>query len=394
MRLSLFILGLSCVAVMNAVQAAGIGGQNCKFQGKAIEDPDRVEYEKKSGIVLCKDETTGIVRTERRYDKGRLTYQKLSHPNGKMESEIEYYPNGEAKYEKRGEPDGSYDWLVNNEEGSQHGVRRSFHANGKVASESTYDDGTITGKSTDYYESGRVKAVRLYERGGAPVVEIAYRENGQVIDVKCAAKSMIPEDLEPCGFGGKPGVIKREVMGGGESVHTYVNGKEVAAETTGTGQGGSSDSSKDGIRTMRDAYPNGKTKREIVRDANTGVVSDKQYAESGQILLDQKGRIDGSMLEETQWYMNGQIKRTARFAANQSKVVEEFDDKGNLIQSGTYDQRDRPLGTHRLYENGKLAVEVIFEKFRVTRRKEFDASGKLAADEEILEDGSRRPALK
>jgi antitoxin component YwqK of YwqJK toxin-antitoxin module len=395
MRLSALIIGLSCVAATNVAHAAGIGGQICQFAGKVIEDPDRVEFEKKSGVVICKDEDNGVVRTERRYVKGRLTFQKLSYENGKMESEIEYYANGEVKYEKRGEPDGSYDWMVNNENGSQHGVRRRYFANGKVASESTYDDGDITGKSSDYYESGKIKVLRLYQHGGAPVVEIGYRENGEVFDLKCAAKSMIPEDAAPCGFGGKPGVVKRQVSGGGEIVYTYVNGKQVASETAGTQHGGSSDSTKDGVRTLRDTYPNGKTQRELVRNANTGEASEKRYAENGQILLDQKGRIDGSMLEETQWYMNGQFKRKARFEANQSKVVEEFDDKGRLIESGAYDQRDRPLGTHRLYDSGgKLAAEVIYEKFRVTRRKEYDATGKVVADDEILEDGSSRPASK
>jgi antitoxin component YwqK of YwqJK toxin-antitoxin module len=395
MRLSVFIIGLICVAAANIVHAVGIGGQICQFAGKVIQDPDRVEFEKKSGVVICKDESNGVVRTERRYIKGRLTFQKLSYDNGKLESEIEYYPNGEVKYEKRGEPDGSYDWLVNNENGSQHGVRRRYFANGKVASESNYDDGTITGKSIDYYESGKIKVLRLYENGGSPVVEIGYREDGQVFDLTCAAKSMLPEDVAPCGFAGKPGVVKRQVIGGGESVYTYVNGKQVASEMAGTQQGGSSDSTKDGVRVLRDTYPNGKTKRELIRNANTGEASEKRYAESGQILLDQKGRIDGSMLETAEWYMNGQIKRKARFEASQSKLIEEFDDNGRLIESGTYDRNDRPLGIHRLYGNtGKVAVEVTYEKFRVTRRKEFDASGKLVADDEILEDGSSRPASR
>lgn len=321
MRLCLFIVGLSSFAAVSTAVAAGIGGQICQFAGKVIQDPDRVEFEKKSGVVLCKDEANGVVRTERRYDKGRLIYQKLSYENGKMESEVEYYKNGEAKYEKRGEPDGSYDWLINNENGSQHGARRRYFANGKVASESNYNDGTITGNSTDYYESGRVKALRFYKNGGSPLVEISYREDGQVFDLTCAAKSMIAEDVAPCGFGGKPGVVKRQVVGGGESVYTYVNGKEVSSQTAGTTQGGSSDTSKDGIRILRDTYPNGKTKRELIRNANTGEASERRFAESGQILLDHKGRTDGSMLEETEWYMNGQVKRKARFAANQNKLV-------------------------------------------------------------------------
>jgi antitoxin component YwqK of YwqJK toxin-antitoxin module len=395
MRLSVFIIGLICVAAANIVHAVGIGGQICQFAGKVIQDPDRVEFEKKSGVVICKDESNGVVRTERRYIKGRLTFQKLSYDNGKLESEIEYYANGEVKYEKRGEPDGSYDWLVNNENGSQHGVRRRYFANGKVASESNYDDGTITGKSIDYYESGKIKVLRLYENGGSPVVEIGYREDGQVFDLTCAAKSMLPEDVAPCGFAGKPGVVKRQVSGGGEIVYNYVNGKQVASEMAGTQQGGSSDSTKDGVRTLRDTYPNGKTKRELVRNTNTGEASEKRYAESGQILLDQKGRVDGSMLEATEWYMNGQTKRKTRFEANQSKLIEEFDDNGRLIESGTYDRNDRPLGIHRLYGNtGKVALEVTYEKFRVTRRKEFDASGKLVADDDILEDGSSRPASR
>jgi antitoxin component YwqK of YwqJK toxin-antitoxin module len=395
MRLSHFILCLMSSTPLATAYAAGIGGQNCEYEGKPIQDPDRVEFEKKSGVVLCKDEKTGILRTERRYDKGRLTYQKLSHPNGKMRSEIEYFPNGNAKFEKRGSDDGSFDWMVNNEKGSQHGVRRRFFANGKIDNESTYDDGTITGKSTSYFDSGQVMLLRHYERGGAPVVEIRYREDGQVVDLTCAAKSIIPEDVEPCGFGGNPGTVKTRVMGGGESVMTYVNGKKVATETTGTNQGNSSDSTKDGVRTMRDTYPNGKPKREFVRNTITGEAYEKRFAESGQIVLDRKGGPDGLVQQESEWYLNGQIKRKVFFETNRNKVVEAFDDKGRQVESGAYDMRDRPIGTHRLYDSsGKVAVEMTYEKFREVRRKEFDASGGLVADDVVLEDGSTKPASK
>jgi antitoxin component YwqK of YwqJK toxin-antitoxin module len=388
-------LGALGIASAFCVQAAGIGGQVCQSEGKTIKSPDQLEFEKKSGTVICKDLENGVVRIERRYVKGRLTFSKENRANGSLEEEIEFYPNGERKYEKIGRSDGSYDWLTFNDKGSQEGVRRSFYPNNKLASEATYVDGESFGKSVDYYPSGKVKTLRFDERKGARVVEINYREDGQVSMLTCGPVSKIPEDIAPCGFGGVPGIVKTQVAGGGESTQTYVNGKKTSSNTVTNTLGGSSEASQNGISTKRDTFPSGRPEREIISDENKREVTEKRYAQSGQILLNRKTNFDGAVLEETQWFQNGSIKTKKVTTAELGTLVENFNDRGQLETTAAFKPGEKRASLQRSYHgNGKVAVELSRDSTGMSRRQEFDTSGQVRSDEDIFPDGSSKPRSK
>ena len=58
------------------------------------------------------------------------------------------------------------------------------------------------------------------------------------------------------------------------------------------------------------------------------------------------------------------------------------------------------MGTQQIfYSNGKLRAETMYGdadargRTRIVARKEWDESGKLTADDEVLEDGSRKRKL-
>jgi antitoxin component YwqK of YwqJK toxin-antitoxin module len=84
---------------------------------------------------------------------------------------------------------------------------------------------------------------------------------------------------------------------------------------------------------------------------------------------------------------------------------EWFDDNGKLTERFLETQRGERTGVQQeFYANGRLAVEEVWSapaaaegssrtwrgSTRVVSRKQWDEKGQLIADDEILEDGSRR----
>ncbi|MFP5444182.1 MAG: hypothetical protein ACLGIY_11410, partial [Betaproteobacteria bacterium] len=82
----------------------------------------------------------------------------------------------------------------------------------------------------------------------------------------------------------------------------------------------------------------------------------------------------------------------------QGRVQREmYRDDGKLARREQLNAEQWPVGTQQAFhDNGRLAIEEQYSapdargRTRLTARKQWDETGKLVADDTILEDGSRQ----
>ena len=103
---------------------------------------------------------------------------------------------------------------------------------------------------------------------------------------------------------------------------------------------------------------------------------------------------DRGLDQETQWFMNGSLKRKeapASGAPAGARSLEEYWDNGRLRSRGVVSERGQPLGLVQTWrESGTPWTEVTYDKGRPVRKREFDAGGALVSYDEYYEDGSRK----
>src|SRR5690606_29322362 len=66
------------------------------------------------------------------------------------------------------------------EEGKRMGIRYTYHANGKVATEETYKFDLLAGPSTTYYENGKIASRTEYRNSRKHGLHTAWYPNGKI----------------------------------------------------------------------------------------------------------------------------------------------------------------------------------------------------------------------
>jgi antitoxin component YwqK of YwqJK toxin-antitoxin module len=109
---------------------------------------------------------------------------------------------------------------------------------------------------------------------------------------------------------------------------------------------------------------------------------------------------EGRPTQTERWYLNGALKEKSSISGsgNSSRTQRErFSDDGKLASRETLTADGTSTGLQQyFYGNGKLRREETYGepdtrgRTRVLARKEWDETGALTADDEILEDGSRK----
>ena len=130
--------------------------------------------------------------------------------------------------------------------------------------------------------------------------------------------------------------------------------------------------------------------------------SSKLWATSGQI-TESIVYAEGKPTQRERWYLNGALKEksTATGSDSNTRTIQEtFSDDGKIARRETLNTSGATLGTQQIfYSNGKVRVESTYGdadtrgRTRVISRREWDESGKLTADDEVLDDGSRKRKL-
>jgi len=303
-----------------------------------------------------------------------------------------------------------------NERGNSQGIEKQFWPNGQVKSESTSDNGQTQGVSRRYFENGNIERIG-FTQDRRTVLEISFNNDGSYADLRCAVASVVAEDRKPCGFNGKTDTALYTAKGRRRALQTLDQGKLLAATTYADDGSVTNELSFDqGRRRLRTySAPSSVDGKPVLREeriyepgdlplgTSTGrLQSSKLWAANGQA-TESVVYADGKPTHTERWYLNGMIKEksTVTGSGDSTRIVQEkFTDEGKIASRETLNASGAMMGSQQFfYGNGKLRAEITYGdadargRTRVVARKEWDESGKLSADDEVLEDGSRKRKL-
>ena len=136
-----------------------------------------------------------------------------------------------------------------------------------------------------------------------------------------------------------------------------------------------------------------------LRDTRGPLLSAKRYGASGQ-LIEQRSLAEGREVQVERWYLNGAVRERSAWSGTgkEARLLREmYRDDGKLAGREQLNADQWPVGTQQAFhDNGRLALEEQYSapdgrgRTRLTARKQWDDTGKLTADDTILEDGSRQ----
>jgi antitoxin component YwqK of YwqJK toxin-antitoxin module len=321
--------------------------RHCEIDGEEVNPDNGSTTAGKTGMLVC------------RHDDGSLMY------------EHELRDGQHIGFERSRGFDGGVSERQVNANGNSDGPAREFYPDGKLKSEGTYSDGDAVGLGKSYHKNGKVSALRFHEKAGKrAVVTLEYNDAGRLREFSCGAKSYLPEDREPCGFGGKPVEVALHGRGGAVvEKRTMRDGKLVRTE-------GFDDAGK---------------LRESVETTAGGRIT-RKFHDNGQVASEAVVENDW-VVAETEWYMNGSVREKTATTPDerQPRVVHEyFRDTGMLREREELLGRDR-VRSERFDEKGARSEEFVYgDDGNVRLHRKFAPDGRITLEEELYPDGSRK----
>ncbi len=401
---AVFLLVAFCTA-SSAVWAV----PRCEVNGKSVSPYNGSTTEGVTGMMRCKEETTGLLTSEQELRGG--VFMGLSRV---------YDSKGNVQRER-----------MINERGNTDGFEREFWPDGKLRSESNQNNGSTRGVSRRFFETGKIERAS-FTLDSQVLASFAWDRDGNLTSALCSQASLLNEDTKLCGFEGKVqtalfqngkrselrvmeqgkilaatmyrpvsrqfAVTDSEVMVGelafrnGQRWHRFYN-------TEGAANG------KNVLREER-LYEPGRSSQgsDYAVTSSSGRLQWSKAWGANEQLIEHIRYTNGQPNAVERWYLNGSIKEkiTVTLDGGGSKSVQtSFDDDGKMtalqstIAFGV--NRDQLTGLQQsFHSNGAVAVEDTYSKpdeqgrTRLVARKQWDQSGKLLSDDEILEDGSRK----
>jgi len=371
---------LRCALLATALlgtQAAWSQPLRCELNGEPVNPSNGSATAGKTGIMRCRTEA-GALQREQELRNGKFIGKRILYGS-----------------------EGRKEHLVN-EQGNLDGTAREFYPDGKLREEATYANGDRVGLSKRYFPNGQLERIAFADPARERGAVIEYLEDGKLRRVQCAARSLMPEDRVPCGFGGAPSKLELYAGGRGQprldARASYRNGVLVErVELDDDGRPARSLSLKDGVETTRDYFPDGKPRLERSLGPAGGDRGrdgvEREWASNGQLIAERR-LVAGAESGVTEWYMNGNLKqkRVVEAPGRDALVrVESYYDSGKLRARGAT-RAGRPVGRQESFdEAGVLRDDATYDERGILKtRRKFDETGKLSADEEYFEDGSRK----
>lgn len=380
----------------------------CEMNGKQINPNNGSDLVGLTGLMRCIESDTGKMRREQELRGGKFVgLDRLFDREGRLQRERSV-----------------------NESGNNEGRVREFWPSGQVRRESNETNSRTQGAVRSFYENGQLERVSFTE-GSRVQASLNYNKEGGLTDISCHTSSVLHEDRIPCGFAGK---VRTVTVNSGRAssqpstATTYEQGKMLAVTTyRADGNIWAELELQNGVRWHRVFDARGaKDGKNVLREErlfeadseNTRRVSDNtgrlQWSKlwgSNEQLIEHNRFSNGRAVLSERWYLNGSLKEKisatyegapARGEGAQAlSQRESYNDEGRLSSRENFMASDNAFaprtGIQQIYHaNGKLAVEETYSapdergRTKLTARKQFDESGKLTADDEILEDGSRK----
>ena len=360
----------------------------CELNGRDINISNGAELAGKTGLVRCREDSTGQIQREQELQNGRfMGLERMFDREGRLQRE-----------------------RTVNERGNSHGRVVDFWPDGKVRREETADNGRTQGAVRRFDASGRVERVSFHG-DGQELFYVEYNAKGQPTRLLCPRASVLPEDRKPCGFDGAADTLLYAESGARSAQLRYEQGRLLSAtEWSSDGVVSAQQQVVDGRRVHRSFYTEGgkSVLREervfapddrTLRDTRGQLLSTKRYGASGQI-IEQRSFAAGREVQVERWYLNGSVRERSVWSGTgeQARLLREmYRDDGKLARREQLNKDQWPVGAQQAFhENGRLAVEEQYSdpdargRTRPTARKQWDETGKLLADDTILEDGSRQ----
>ena len=362
---------------------------DCELNGRSVNPDDGSSTAGKTGLLRCKDRSTGELQRESQIQNGVSMGLVRIYEKGKLAKEHSV-----------------------NAKGNLHGRAREFSPTGRVLRDATYDDGQERGLVRSFYPDGKLRRAIFYPNsdtgGGNERASVEFTEHGQLSALRCAdAPTLAPvvDDAKLCGFSGTgPSQVDLfDARGILRSRLAYVSGKRVRAQSFyDNGKTSSLDETVGNQRTEQSFSSEGVKRREtafLLVERTSVRVREQAFSEKGTLVRDQRWNGAGDPIADESFYLNGQPRSKAVYGVDgSSRLIEitEYYDNGQRAAVGRYVATDRfrqtPIGTHqRFNEVGVLIAESIYdENGRIVRERAWDGTGRIERDDLVLEDGSRK----
>ena len=386
--------------------------QRCELNGKSVSPYNGSTTAGLSGIMRCKEDTGLMAREQELRGGVFMGLERFYDAKGKLQRE-----------------------RTVNERGNTEGVDKEFWPNGQLRSESNQINGKARGAARAFYESGKIERAS-FTLDGQVLSTLSWDKDGRLTTLECSQASVFAEDSKPCGFEGKVQTT-RFFNGKRIELRTMEQGKILAATTFVNSTASASSlavelvrselafqngqrwhrtyntdlavSSKNVLRQERLYEPGRNTQgNELPLNSTSGRMQWSKAWGANEQLIEHVRYANGRPVDTERWYLNGAMKEkisvTHDSGGNQS-VRELYDDAGRL----TARQRSLAVGVRfgpdqeqlvgvqqSFHSNGKPAQEDTYSaldergRTRLIARKQWDESGAVLADDDILEDGSRK----
>jgi antitoxin component YwqK of YwqJK toxin-antitoxin module len=376
----------------------------CEVNGQSVNPDNGNTTAGLSGMMRCKEESTGQLQREQELRNGKyLGLQRFYDRDGKLARE-----------------------RTVNEQGNTQGIAKEFWPNGQLKQESAHVNGSSQGPARSYFENSKLQSAHFVGERSTQA-SVSFDAEGRLEELSCHTSSLLPEDRKPCGFDGK---VQTNTYRSGKrrAVHTFEQGTLLASttyrddglvDTDYAMQNGARwhrtydskgvQNGKNVLRAEKLFEPTDDKKYRLTQNGGPLQWS-KQWGANEQ-LIEHIRYSKGNPAAVERWYLNGAIKEKIVTVAvadgnpfgalGVRNLHESYDDNGRITSRenylGTGNYRAQRVGLQQYFHtNGKLASEDIYSlvdersRSRLVARKEWDDTGKLLADDEILEDGSHK----
>jgi antitoxin component YwqK of YwqJK toxin-antitoxin module len=391
--LVLTLLSLCCASASAVIR--------CEMSGKPVNPSNGNDLVGLTGLLRCMQQDTGILQREQEMRNGKfIGIERFFDREGRLQRE-----------------------RVVNERGNSDGVAKEFWPSGQLRRQSNEINGSTQGAVRRYYENGQLESAS-FTTDKRLLTSLSFSKAGELTDISCHSASMLAEDRKPCGFEGKIQTTTFNYFRGGSkpgAIYTYEQGRLLATTTYREDgnvwaelafQNGArwhrvfdTRGSKDGKNVLREErLYEIDTEGSYSLGAKGGRLQWIKLWGSNEQLTEHSRFSNGRALLTERWYLNGSLKEKLIMqgeGAQERVVHERYDDQGlldtreNFIAHSTWG--NLLTGLQQSYHaNGTLAQQETYSapdergRTRLIARKQWDESGKLVADEEILEDGSRK----
>lgn len=362
----------------------------CEFNGKSVNPSNGAETAGLTGLLRCRDESTGQLQREQELKDGKyLGRERFFDREGKLTRERSV-----------------------NERGNSQGRVAEFWPNGQLKREEFAENGSTVGAVRRFDANGRPERLSFHAAGQEQFV-IEYNAAGQPTRLQCPRASVLPEDRKPCGFEGATDTSLYTGSGAKTGQARYDQGRLLqSTDWTNDGVLAQQMLYKEGRRVHRSFFTEGGKSvlreerifapdepQRFLRDTRGPLHSLRRFGSTGQ-LIEQHGYADGREVLLERWYLNGAARErsTMTGTAEATRIQRELrDDEGRLTRRELLTEQQQRTGIQQQFHaNGRMAQEDRYTapdsrgRTRLEARRQWDESGKLMADDTILEDGSRQ----